>query len=59
MQKSALISMLNKLPNNFTFNEFVEQLLVVEKINLGLEEAKKGKTVSHKKVKKMVTKWAK
>jgi predicted transcriptional regulator len=34
-------------------------LLVIEKINDGLEEAKSGKTISHEKVKKMVAKWQK
>jgi predicted transcriptional regulator len=59
MQKSTVIHTLNELPSNFNLDDFLERLLVIEKINDGLEEAKSGKTISHEKVKKMVAKWQK
>lgn len=59
MQKSTIIHTLNKLPNNFNLDDFLEQLIVIEKIDEGMEEAKNGKTISHDKVKKMVAKWHK
>ena len=59
MQKSTVIHTLNELPSNFNLDDFLERLLVIEKINDGLEEAKSGKTINHEKVKKMVAKWQK
>lgn len=59
MQKSTIIDTLNELPNKFSLDEFLERLLVIEKIDAGLAEAKAGKTVSHDKVKKLVAKWRK
>jgi predicted transcriptional regulator len=59
MQKSTIINTLNELPNKFSLDEFLERLIVIEKIDAGLEEAKKGKTISHDKVKKIVAKWQK
>jgi len=59
MQKSTIIHTLSKLPNKFNLDEFLERLIVIEKIDEGLEEAKAGKTISHDKVKKMVSKWHK
>lgn len=59
MQKSTIIDTLNELPNKFNLDEFLERLIVIEKIDEGMEEAKSGKTVSHEKVKKMVAKWRK
>jgi predicted transcriptional regulator len=59
MQKSTIIHTLNELPNKFNLDEFPERLIVIEKIDEGMEEAKSGKTISHDKVKKIVAKWHK
>lgn len=59
MQKSTIINTLNELPKKFNLDDFLERLIVIEKIEEGLEEAKSGKTISHDKVKKMVAKWHK
>ena len=59
MQKTTIINTLNEFPKKFNFDDFLERLIVIEKIEEGLEEAKAGKTISHDKVKKMVAKWQK
>ena len=59
MQKSTIIHTLNELPSKFNLDDFLERLIVIEKIEEGMEEAKAGKTLSHDKVKKMVAKWHK
>ena len=59
MQKSTIINTLNELPSKFNLDDFLERLIVIEKIDEGMEEAKAGKTISHDKVKKMVAKWHK
>jgi predicted transcriptional regulator len=59
MQKSTIIHTLNELPNKFNLDDFLERLIVIEKIDEGMEDAKSGKTLSHEKVKKMVAKWHK
>ena len=59
MQKSTILHTLNELPNKFNLDDFLERLIVIEKIDEGMKEAKAGKTVSHDKVKKMVAKWHK
>ncbi|MCA6435856.1 MAG: hypothetical protein ACK5QC_06155 [Bacteroidota bacterium] len=59
MQKSIVLNTLNELPNKFSLDEFLERLIVIEKIDEGMAEAKAGKTISHDKVKKMATKWQK
>jgi hypothetical protein len=56
MQKSTIIHTLNELPSKFNLDDFLEKLIVIEKIDEGMEEAKTGKTISHDKVKKMVAK---
>ena len=59
MKKSTVIHTLNELPQKFDLDEFLERLIVIQKIDEGLEDAKIGKTISHNKVKKMVAKWNK
>jgi predicted transcriptional regulator len=59
MKKSTVIQTLNELPQKFDLDELLERLMVIEKIDEALEDAKSGKTVSHDKVKKMVAKWNK
>ena len=59
MQKSTIIRTLNELPSKFNLDDFLERLIVIEKIDEGMEDAKAGKTISHDKVKKMVAKWHK
>ena len=59
MQKSTILHTLNELPNKFNLDDFLERLIVIEKIDEGMEESKTGKTLSHEKVKKIVAKWHK
>ncbi len=59
MKKSTVIHTLNELPQKFDLDEFLERLIVIQKIDEGLEDEKNGKTISHSKVKKMVAKWNK
>lgn len=59
MKKSTVIHTLNDLPQKFDLDEFLERLIVIQKIDEGLEDEKNGKTISHDKVKKMVAKWNK
>ena len=57
MKKTTVINTLNELPKEFQLDELLERLIVIEKIDAGLREAKEGKTVSHKVAKKMIAKW--
>ena len=59
MKKSTIIQTLNDLPKEFDLDEFLERLIVIEKIDEGMEEEKAGRIISHDKVKKMVAKWHK
>ena len=48
---------LSELPNEFNLDKHLDRLLVIEKIEEGLKEAKAGKTVSHEAAKKIISKW--
>ena len=59
MKKSSVVDTLNDFPKEFKLDDFFERLIVIQKIDEGLEDLKAGKTVSHEKVKKLVAKWQK
>jgi hypothetical protein len=59
MKKTTVINALSELPNEFNLDKLLERLLVIEKIEVGLKEAKAGKTVSHEAAKKIISKWQK
>jgi Zn-dependent alcohol dehydrogenase len=59
MKRATVIHTLNELPKEFELDELLEKLIVLEKIDAGLQEAKEGKTIEHEKVKTMAAKWSK
>jgi hypothetical protein len=42
MKKSTVLYTLNELPKEFKLDEFLERLIVIQKIDEGLEDAKAG-----------------
>ena len=59
MKKNTVVTALNELPKDFDLDQLIEKLIVIEKIDAGISQAKEGKTVSHENVKKMLKKWQK
>lgn len=59
MKKQTAVDVVNDLPKNFNIDELIERLIIIDKIDKGLEDIKEGKTVSHKKVRSEVKKWMK
>jgi hypothetical protein len=59
MKKQAVINVLNDFPKEFSLDDLFEKLIVIQKIEEGLEDVKKGKTIPHEKIKKEAKKWLK
>ncbi len=57
MQKSTIQEALKSLPNDFNLDELIEKLLVLDKIEQGLEEIEKGDLLNHSEVKKLISEW--
>lgn len=53
MKKAIVINALDELP----IEELTEKLIVIEKINKGLEDIREGKIVGHDEVKGIVNKF--
>lgn len=46
-----------EFPKEFELEDLIERLVFVEKVETGLAQLKKGKTVAHEKLKQIAKKW--
>jgi hypothetical protein len=57
MKREKVLDTVKDLPKNFELEMLIEKLIFVEKVEQGLVQLKKGKTISHDSVKELVKKW--
>lgn len=57
MKKERVLEAVNELPQDFDLEEFMEKLILVEKVEKGLEQLAGGQVKSHEEVKELVKKW--
>ena len=55
--KQKVIRAVQTLPNNATYEDAMERLLVLAKIDRGIKQLEAGKTISHEKMKLKMRKW--
>ena len=59
LTKDRLRQSINKLPDSFTIDELIDQLIFIEKVEEGLEQSEERKVLSNENVKKIIKKWSK
>jgi hypothetical protein len=57
MKKLAVIDTITMLPEEFSIDELIERLLIVEKIDKGRVQIKEGKINSEEQAKAKLGKW--
>jgi hypothetical protein len=57
MRKSTVIESINKLPDEFSIDEIIERLIIIEKIDKGRQEVKDGKVSTEDQAKAKLSKW--
>ena len=57
MKKSTVIESINKLPDEFSIDEIIERLIIIEKIEKGRQEVKDGKVNTEDQAKAKLSKW--
>ena len=58
LTKEKLSKTVNELPDSFTIDELIDQLIFIEKIEEGIKQSDSGKVVSNEDVKLMIDKWS-
>lgn len=59
LTKEKVLQSIKDLPSEFSLDDIVEKLIVLEKIEIGLQQVKEGQTVTHDLVKQKMWKWLK
>ena len=59
MTKETILAAVQAMPEPIEFNELMERLILIEKIEQGREQSRLGQTVSHEEVKQRVKTWFK
>jgi len=59
LTKTQIIDSLNNLPENVTIDQVIEHLVVVDKIQKGLNDSAEGKVYSKDEAKEKLKKWLK
>ncbi|MCC5849842.1 MAG: hypothetical protein JJU29_17285 [Verrucomicrobia bacterium] len=57
--KDKVIQAVQNLPDDASFEDAMERLLFLVKIERGLQQADAGQTISHTQVKERMSKWLK
>lgn len=57
--KQKVIKAVQALPDDASFEDAMERLLFLAKVEKGIQQADAGQTIPHEKVKKMMKKWLK
>jgi hypothetical protein len=59
MKKAQLIEQIQDFPDEFSLDELIERLLVLEKIEEGQQQVLEGKVYSEEQAQKKLEKWLK
>ena len=59
LTKSRVVKSMASLPETFTLDEFIDHLILLNKIDLGIAQAKAGKVHTIEEVEKRVRSWSK
>jgi predicted transcriptional regulator len=57
--KQNAIKVIEQLPDESSFEDIMEKLLFLQKVEAGLEDIRQGRVISHDEVKKRLAQWLK
>jgi len=58
LTKNTVKQSIENMPDSFTIDELIEQLIFVEKVEEGIKQSELSKTISNDDVKSMIEKWS-
>ncbi len=57
--KKQILSSLKSLPNSFSAEEIIDRIILLQKIDLGMEQSMTNKTHTESEARKKLKKWLK
>ncbi len=59
LTKTKLKEQIEKFPEEFSIDELVQRLILIEKIELGIAQSERGETISESELDNEIEKWFK
>jgi len=59
LTRDEVLKSVNELPQEFSFEEVLDRLLLLDKIETGLAQSEAGETLSTEEAKEKLSKWLK
>ena len=59
LNKKKVLESIKELPDSFSSEEIIDRIILLDKIQIGIEQSKQGKTYSMKQVENRLKKWLK
>ncbi|MGB3588959.1 MAG: hypothetical protein WBA23_20600 [Tunicatimonas sp.] len=57
--KDQVLNSLKEMPTQFSIDELMDKLILLQKIEIGLEQSKQGEVYSSLEAKEMLKEWSK
>jgi hypothetical protein len=59
LTKTTVIKTITRFPDNFSIDELVDKMILLEKIEKGIHDADNGKVISEDELEKRIEEWSK
>ena len=59
LTKKKVNKSIKNLPDSFTIDELIDQLILMEKVEEGYKQTEAGRVISNEDVKSIIDKWSK
>ena len=59
LTKEEVLKTVNDLPGEFSFEDILDRLMLLNKIDIGIEQSNNGETLSTEQAKERLAKWLK
>jgi hypothetical protein len=59
LTKSELLETIEDMPDKFSIDQLMDRLIFIQKVERGLDQSRKGKSVSTAEAKRRLKKWLK
>ena len=58
LTKNKVKTTIDNLPDSFTIDELIDQLIFIEKVEEGIQQSDNGKVISNEDIKNVIDKWS-
>ena len=59
LTKDKVLNTIAKFPDNFSLDELVERMILLEKIEKGLEDSNSNRIIDEEELERQIEKWSK